>query len=72
MRFNDIEVAICDRCGKCFSWHGETNGILPFLCAMNVLQLRWQIMGKLLFVRFVERKLYVLCTSFAHLKIQTL
>lgn len=27
MRFDDIEVAICDRCGECFSWHGETNGI---------------------------------------------
>ena len=23
----EIEVAICDRCGECFSWHGETNGI---------------------------------------------
>lgn len=22
-----IEVAICDRCGECFSWHGETDGI---------------------------------------------
>ena len=27
MRFDDIEVAICDRCGECFSWHGEVNGI---------------------------------------------
>lgn len=27
MRFDDIEVAICDRCGECFSWHGETNGM---------------------------------------------
>ena len=22
-----IEVEICDRCGECFSWHGETDGI---------------------------------------------
>lgn len=20
-------VEICDRCGECFSWHGEVNGI---------------------------------------------
>ena len=23
----EIEVEICDRCGECFSWHGETDGI---------------------------------------------
>ena len=23
----EIEVEICDRCGECFSWHGEVNGI---------------------------------------------
>ena len=22
-----IEVEICDRCGECFSWHGEIDGI---------------------------------------------
>lgn len=22
-----IEVELCDRCGECFSWHGETDGI---------------------------------------------
>lgn len=27
MRFDDVEVEICDRCGECFSWHGEVNGI---------------------------------------------
>lgn len=23
----EIEVEICDRCGECFSWHDEVNGI---------------------------------------------
>lgn len=23
----EIEIEICDRCGECFSWHGEANGI---------------------------------------------
>ena len=23
----NIEVDICDRCGECFSWYGETDGI---------------------------------------------
>lgn len=27
MRFDDVEVEICDRCGECFSWHGEVDGI---------------------------------------------
>lgn len=27
MRFDDVEVAICDRCYECFSWHDEVNGI---------------------------------------------
>lgn len=27
MRFDDVEVEICDRCGECFSWHSEVNGI---------------------------------------------
>lgn len=27
MNFDDTEVEICDRCGKCFSWHGEMDGI---------------------------------------------
>lgn len=27
MRFDYVEVEICDRCGECFSWNDEVNGI---------------------------------------------